>query len=96
MARARLGGCGVRRYGADMAASRKLMLASITKDLVSKMLRELGRDVSGAIRAALPDGCGYLVILDLDGTTAFFTDAEKDATVRRLRTVLEMLEPSKP
>jgi hypothetical protein len=74
------------------ATTRKLLLGSITKDLVAKMLKDKGRELAGAIRSALPNEYGYMVILKTGGSTAFFTDGEKAEAIQTLREVLATLE----
>lgn len=72
--------------------SRKLLLGSISRELASKFLKDRGRELSEAIRAGLPEGYGYLLVLrDADGS-AFFTDASKEEAIASLEEVLEHLK----
>lgn len=72
--------------------SRKLLLGSISRELANKFLKDRGRELSDAIRAGLPEGYGYLLVLRDEDGSAFFTDATKEEAIASLEEVLEHLK----
>ena len=76
------------------AASRKLLLGTISKELAAKVMKDRGRELSEAIRLGLPEGYGYLLILRDESGSAFFTDASKEEAIASLEEVLAHLKRS--
>ncbi len=77
-----------------MPASKKLLIGTINRELASKMMKDRGRDLAGAIRDALPENYRYMVLLQEGPNVAFFTDSERAEAIRSLRQVLQELEGS--
>lgn len=71
--------------------SRKMLLGSISKVLANHILKDLGRHLAEAIRAGLPEGYSYLLILRNEQGSAFFSDALREEAIATLEEVLEHL-----
>jgi hypothetical protein len=67
------------------------MMTVATREAAKVMLKEKGRELSDALRLAIPEGHGYLLVLTNPDGVAFFTDATKEQTIATLREVLAHL-----
>ncbi len=72
--------------------SKTLLLGTLRRDVAAKMLKDKGRELVAALRDALPASWSFLLILGEGPSTAYFSDATREETIKTLRSVLAELE----
>jgi hypothetical protein len=71
-----------------MARSRQMVLGAVVRELAGKALRDRGRELALAIREALPEEYGYVLVLRSDDSSSYFTDSTREEAIEVLEKVL--------